>query len=124
MNEYQKREQLLIEKVIDLLKTQPNSFSAIGNGQIVLPLEPKMTKKQKRVIRKLLVSIAKKDSEYLIQRLLKDTNQNETINTEPCPNCKETKQPCACMRNLCCKCGKPVGNITFTVCDDCWNENG
>jgi len=41
-------------------------------------------------------------------------------NPKPCSNCKETKQPCACMRNLCIKCGKPVGNITFTYCDDCW----
>jgi len=37
----------------------------------------------------------------------------------PCPNCKETVKQCACMRNIC-KCGKPVGNITFTVCDECW----
>ena len=41
----------------------------------------------------------------------------------PCPNCKETIEPCACMRNICTECGKPVGNITFTVCDNCWNAN-
>ena len=40
---------------------------------------------------------------------------------EPCPNCKETVKECACMRNICYKCGKPVGNITFTVCDECWD---
>ena len=40
---------------------------------------------------------------------------------KPCPNCKETKKECACMRNICHKCGKPVGNITFTICDDCWD---
>lgn len=38
--------------------------------------------------------------------------------TEPCPNCKETVEQCACMRNICHKCKKPVGNITFTICDD------
>ena len=38
-----------------------------------------------------------------------------------CANCKETIQECACMRNICVKCNKPVGNITFSVCDDCWN---
>ena len=39
-----------------------------------------------------------------------------------CPNCKEELDSwCACMRNTCIKCGKPVGNITFTVCDDCWD---
>ena len=25
------------------------------------------------------------------------------------------------MRNICFKCNKPVGNITFSVCDECWN---
>ena len=40
---------------------------------------------------------------------------------EPCPNCKETKDPCRCMLNICITCGKPVGNITFTVCDTCWD---
>lgn len=49
-------------------------------------------------------------------------NQNKASEeTKSCPNCKETKQPCACMRNICHKCGKPVGNITFTVCDECWD---
>lgn len=40
----------------------------------------------------------------------------------PCPNCKETKLECACMRNKCIRCQKPVGNITFTVCDECWDK--
>ena len=39
-----------------------------------------------------------------------------------CPNCHERKVVCACLRNTC-ACGKPVGNITFTVCDDCWNKS-
>ena len=44
-----------------------------------------------------------------------------------CPNCKEElmdnhtlKLDCACMKNLCNRCGKPVGNITFSYCEDCW----
>ena len=41
---------------------------------------------------------------------------------EECPNCKETGEECACARNKCNKCGKPVGNITFTVCDECWDK--
>ncbi len=41
---------------------------------------------------------------------------------EKCPNCKENKKKCACMRNKCIRCGKPVGNITFTVCDKCWDK--
>ena len=41
---------------------------------------------------------------------------------EECSNCHETNDPCACMRNKCIRCGKPVGNITFTVCDDCWER--
>mgnify|MGYP001301371319 CR=1 FL=1 len=39
-----------------------------------------------------------------------------------CPNCGETIGECACMRNLCNECGKPVGNITFSVCDNCWDK--
>jgi hypothetical protein len=49
----------------------------------------------------------------------------EAISDSPkagCPNCKETSNPCACLRNLCLKCGEPVGNITFSVCDDCWES--
>lgn len=41
---------------------------------------------------------------------------------EPCSNCKENINPCACMRNECVKCKKPVGNITFSVCDECWDS--
>lgn len=48
--------------------------------------------------------------------------QQPAENKEPCPNCKETKEPCACMRNLCRHCGNPVGNITFTCCDECWDK--
>lgn len=40
---------------------------------------------------------------------------------EPCSNCRETRRPCACRRNRCNSCGNPVGNITFSVCDDCWD---
>lgn len=43
-------------------------------------------------------------------------------NTEPCPNCKEAEDVCACLRNKCHLCGNPVGNITFTICDDCWGK--
>ena len=46
---------------------------------------------------------------------------NSTDTPTKCPNCKETTKECACMRNKCIKCGQPVGNITFTVCDDCWD---
>lgn len=40
--------------------------------------------------------------------------------SKECPNCKEKKKKCACLRNKCVSCGRPVGNITFTVCDPCW----
>lgn len=46
----------------------------------------------------------------------------EDLNTAPCPNCKETVKECACMRNKCHRCGAPVGNITFSVCDECWDK--
>lgn len=45
------------------------------------------------------------------------------VSGSACPNCKEEKEWCACMRNTCHKCGKPVGNITFTVCDECWDKD-
>ena len=92
MTAYQKHEQLVIEKVIELLKTKPDSFSArwfgdtslqtsvqssnrqilimIKTGQIISPIQPEMTRKQRRIIMKLLDPIVKKDSEYLMQRLL------------------------------------------------------
>lgn len=41
---------------------------------------------------------------------------------QECPNCKEAVNLCACMRNKCVRCHKPVGNITFTVCDACWDK--
>ena len=49
-----------------------------------------------------------------------EINWKET-KIESCPNCKEEKLECSCIKNLCLKCGKPVGNITFTVCDGCWD---
>jgi hypothetical protein len=45
-----------------------------------------------------------------------------TEQKEPCSNCKETENDCACIRNKCNDCGEPVGNITFTVCDKCWDK--
>ena len=48
-----------------------------------------------------------------------DLKESEEVK---CPNCKETQIPCACMRNICKDCGKPVCNITFTVCDECWDK--
>lgn len=49
--------------------------------------------------------------------------ENEKLKTEKtkCPNCKESQPPCKCLRNICMRCGESVGNITFTVCDDCWD---
>ena len=48
---------------------------------------------------------------------------NESPMSRLCPNCREPADiadKCACKRNTCIRCGKPVGNITFTVCDECW----
>jgi hypothetical protein len=66
----------------------------------------------------------KKTSERLVElesEIAQLTSEIEAKD-EICPNCKETSRPCACMRNSCIKCGKPVGNITFTVCDQCWDD--
>lgn len=47
-------------------------------------------------------------------------NNNEI--QEPCPNCGDPSGECACMKNKCIICGEPVGNITFSVCDECWDK--
>lgn len=44
------------------------------------------------------------------------------IKKEPCANCKENNVVCKCIKNICFKCGYSVGNITFSVCDDCWDK--
>lgn len=46
----------------------------------------------------------------------------EARGSAACPNCGETVKECACMRSKCVECGAPVGNITFTVCDECWDK--
>lgn len=91
-NHYDEHEQLLIEKVIEMLKTKPECFSArwftgksldksvrsqnkeilimIDSGQICHPVEPRMTKEQKELIKQLLEPIVKKDSDYLIELLV------------------------------------------------------
>ena len=47
---------------------------------------------------------------------------NMTVSDNPCPNCKEIINECACIRNKCVKCSNSIGNITFTVCDSCWDK--
>lgn len=91
-NQYDAHEQLLTEKVIEMLKTKPECFSArwftgksldksvrsqnkkilimIDSGQICQPVEPRMTKEQKEVVKQLLEPIVKKDSDYLIEQFI------------------------------------------------------
>lgn len=91
-NQFDAHEQLLTEKVIEMLKTKPECFSArwftgksldrsvrsqnkeilimIDSGQICQPVEPRMTKEQKEVVKQLLEPIVKKDSDYLIEQLI------------------------------------------------------
>lgn len=87
-------DQLLIEKVIELLKCKRDFFSAkwftgksldssiqsqdknilimIETGQIAQPTRPKMTKHQKEVIKQLVAPIVEKDSKYLIEKLIRN----------------------------------------------------
>ena len=46
-----------------------------------------------------------------------DKPQTETSLYDPVFNKPEGED------NKCIKCGKPVGNNVFTVCDDCWDES-
>ena len=86
--------QLLINKVIELLKLSPNKFSArwylgtnldasvrssdkivlimIETGQITNPTRPEMTKEQREQVKQLINPIVEKDSKYLIDKLLTD----------------------------------------------------
>jgi len=85
-------DQLLIDRVIELLKFKPENFSArwfsgesldksiqskdrkililIETGEITSPTTPKMTKQQKETIKQLVQPIVEKDSKYLIDNLL------------------------------------------------------
>ncbi len=89
---YDAHQQLLVEKVIEILKTKPECFSArwftgqsldasvrsndkqilimIYDGQITLPVNPRMSKEQKEIIKQLIKPIVKKDSDYLIEKLV------------------------------------------------------
>jgi hypothetical protein len=89
---YDAHEQLLVERIIEMLKTKPECFSArwfngksldksvrssnkqilimIYDGQITQPVVPKMTKQQKETIKQLIEPIVKKDSDYLIETLI------------------------------------------------------
>jgi hypothetical protein len=91
-NSYDIHQQLLIEKIIEMLKTKPECFSArwftgksldksirsqnqeiliiIETGQICQPVEPQMSEEQKELIKQLLKPIIKKDSDYIIDRLV------------------------------------------------------
>ena len=53
---------------------------------------------------------------------LAEKTLEEKLQSMICDNCKEYEIPCACSRNKCVVCGAPVGNITFTVCDECWDD--
>lgn len=91
-NQYDDHHQLLVENIIEILKTKPECFSArwftgssldasvrsndkqilimIYDGQITQPAKPRMSKEQKDMIKQLIEPIVKKDSDYLIEKLV------------------------------------------------------
>ena len=91
-NQCYAHQQLLVEKVIEILKTKPECFSArwftgqsldasvrsndkqilimIYDGQITQPVNPRMSKEQKEMVKQLIEPIVKKDSDYLIEKLV------------------------------------------------------
>lgn len=95
---YNAHEQLLIEKIIEMVEADPEAFSArwftgtsldksvqsadrnilimIETGQIAEPIAPVMTKEQKEKIKALIKPIVKKDSEYLAERLICNCKKN------------------------------------------------
>jgi len=90
----EEHEQLMIEKVTELLKTKPDDFSVIwfnttsleesvknnkknilimiDTGQIIQPMKPIMSDEQKELIKQLICPIVERGSIYLIEQLIKD----------------------------------------------------
>jgi hypothetical protein len=88
---YDEYEELFVEKVINMLKTQPENFSAkwssdftldksvrykknklfilISTGEIFQPIEPRMSKEQKVEVKKLISYIVKRDRMSLIDSI-------------------------------------------------------
>lgn len=88
-------EQALIERVIELLRTHPDDFSAnwfnketidssvrykntsiiimISDGQIIKPIDPPMSKEQKKLVKQLVKPIVERDIKYVIKNLLSNT---------------------------------------------------
>jgi len=86
---YDEHEQLLVERVIEALRENPEDFSAkwwtgksldssvqhkngellitVKGGEIIRPLEPKMSDEQKYIVKKLLEPIVKRDSYEIIK---------------------------------------------------------
>lgn len=48
-----------------------------------------------------------------------DSSIRDRGSKKPCRNCNEFLEECACLRNKCKKCGEPVGNINYSVCQTC-----
>jgi hypothetical protein len=83
---------VLIEKIIELLKTKPEIFSSrwftgetldksvrcadknilimISTGQIVQPFEAIMTKAEKEIVKELMVDIVERDTNYILENFL------------------------------------------------------
>lgn len=62
----------------------------------------------------------KEVTETIMEEVEKELAEDEI---EKCSNCHEPlNSECACMRNRCIKCEGPVGNITFSYCDKCWDK--
>lgn len=57
-----------------------------------------------------------------IENVVSEAERRMKPSVSTCKNCNEPDNGnCACMRNKCKMCGAPVGNVTFTYCDKCWN---
>jgi len=98
LSSLEKHELELINKVIELLKEKPCLFSSRWftgksldrsvksidgtnililscTGEIIKPIEPKMSKKQKLQVKKLLVPIIERDSKYVINKLISSNHE-------------------------------------------------
>ncbi len=100
------------------------AFDAMWGGEKVI--SENASKYDYLCMDKYLYKIRIRENDYMfLSEFFEDFKDSKfRIYKEPemCPNCKKPANGnCDCMKNKCDSCGKPVGNITFTVCDKCWD---
>lgn len=115
----------LISEILKLMEEEgyPRIAYVHVNTSVEAGLKMSIVVKTKRLGRKMPSIPAKNVQGDEDEETIASISGNNT-KPLPCKNCGESSDTdCACMRNKCIECGGPVGNITFTSCDKCWDKN-